>query len=207
MNINQAGQLIGDRLRIAYRDYAIPLVAGVPYSLNVAGNYWQVVSLSGNTAVTIEFDESQSISRPAGTGGPALYSTVRVTSSVSQTAVLSLGFAGGLAPYDRSVTSFAGATLNLSYAVPAVSLDVPDVSVPATSVQALTSTNALRRSVTIHNPSTSAGPVRIGGASVGATRGHMLEPGADITVEGSQGLSAYNPNASAVVLSILDQTL
>lgn len=196
-----------DKLRIAYRDYTVPLVAGVPYLLNVNGNYWQVLSASGNAAVMLEFDESQAITRNAGTGGPAAYSTVRLTSAVNQTVVVSLGFTGGLPPYDRSTAGFSGATFNLAYAVPAASTDLPDVSVPSLGTAVLTVNNANRRALIIHNPTTSAGPVRIGGASVGAARGHLLEVGADLAIEGTQGLTAYNPNGVDVVLSLLDQTL
>lgn len=191
---------------VSYRDYRLSLIANQPQEINVGGNYWQIISQTASADITLEFDDKDRISRRSGTGGPSVYQRVRVQSTVDQVVVISLGYTGGMAPYDRSVATFGG-TLNLSYAVPSATTDVPDVSVPGTGTAALTANNANRRGVTIHNPSTSAGPVRIGGGSVGAARGHMLEPGADITIEGTQGVSAYNPNASPVVLSILDQTL
>lgn len=77
-----------------------------------------------------------------------------------------------------------------------------DVSVPATSAQLLDAANTSRRALFVTNPSTNASQVRIGGASVGATKGVWLDAGATICVTGTAAVWAYNPSGAALTLTL-----
>ncbi len=197
---------MNENLRISYRDYRLPLLAGIPYSLDVGGNYWQFVKASAASEIDITFDESQTISRLPGTGGPALFSRVMLLSGVDQIVVMSFGFTGGLAPYDRGNSVFAG-TINVAASVPSINAPLDDAVIAAASSQLLVGIDLFRRALIIKNASGSVGPVRLGDSSVSATRGLLLEEGETANIDGTSALYAYNPNGSAVTLTLLSQSL
>lgn len=193
----------GAPLRLSYRDYKLALLAGVPQELRVAGNYWQVISTAAGAPVMLAFDESAAIQRNAGTGGPATYSAVRVSSAVDQLVTISLGQLAGPAPYDRGDMTFAG-TINVAASVPTVNASLPDVAVAATTLTLLSAADPTRRTFTIKLPTTAAGPVRIGDSAIGAARGLLLEEGETAVIAGTSAVYVYNPNAVAVTVTMME---
>lgn len=205
MNYGQVIERVSEQLRISYRDYRVPLQAGIPYPLDVSGNYWQFVRAAAATEVTITFDESQSITRDQGTGGPANYARVMLLSAVDQVCVFSFGYTGGLTPYDRSSQTIGSITVANS--VPAVTASFPDVVAPPGVRTLVTAVSGTRRAALIRIPEDAAGPVRIGDSACTASRGLIVYPGDALTVDGTAALYVWNPQAVNVTLTLLGQGL
>lgn len=185
----------GAPLRLSYRDYKLALLAGVPQELRVAGNYWQVISTAAGAPVMLSFDESAAIQRNAGTGGPATYSAVRVSSAVDQLVTISLGQLAGPAPYDRGDLSFTG-TVNVASPISTSTPTYPDVTVAAGAVAMLLPPNALRSGVLVTVGTEADAQVRFGDSSVSSTRG--LPAYATDTYQTNARSAVYVFNGSSV---------
>lgn len=191
-----------------YQDYPLTLLAGVPQELAVSGTYWQIVTAA--SPIQLVFDESRRVTRPAGSGGPSSYSRVRVTSAVDQAVVISLGFIDGVAPYDRTSSTFSG-TVNVAANNPVATQSLDDVSIPANSQLLVDAATANRIGLTVQLISY-AGPdlstyngFRIGDSTVSATRGARISEG--VVWGGSAGVYVYNPNPFAIVVSRQRETV
>lgn len=187
-----------------YQDYPLNLLAGVEQELAVSGSYWQIVTAP--SPVQLVFDESRRVTRPAGSGGPASYNRVRVRSAVDQAVVISLGFIDGVAPYDRGNSVFTG-TINVASSVPSTTASPPDVSIPPGTQVLLMAAGATRRSVLLKLITECDSGIRIGDSSTAANRGYQLDTGDSANVDGTAALYAFNPNAIAVTVCLLNQTL
>ncbi len=195
---------MNENLRISYRDYSVPLSAGVPYEIGVAGTYWQLISASAGALVSMQFDESQGIGRLPGSGGPAQYSRVRLTSAVDQTVVVSLGFTGGLTPYDRGSLSFAG-TLNVLSNNPVATPTLDDLVIASGATVLIDAALVGRLSLIVQlvayggpDLSTFIG-FRVGDSSVSATRGALVMEG--VGWPGTAGVYLHNPSPFSVTVT------
>lgn len=187
--------------RAAYRDYVFTLAAGVPQSIRVVGDYFQIIQSAGK--VGLSFDDAPALTRSQGQGGPASYSAVTLSSATAQTVTVSLGQLNGSAPpYDNSLTSFGG-TVNVLNSVSDQCNPLADVAVPSAGSAVLAAASATRRSLVIKLPGTAANAIRIGDATVGAAKGVMLEPGDAVTLDGTAAVSAYNPGGAPVTVTLL----
>lgn len=68
---------------------------------------------------------------------------------------------------------------------------VPDVSSGVATAAQVISANAVRKSVKIKNLAANVEPVRVGGASIAADRGHELSPGESITLKTSAAVYVF----------------
>lgn len=184
---------------MAMRDYKFTLVANVPRSLNVAGNYFGVVEALGK--IQIQFDDGVFIQRQEGMGGSADYQRVTVKSPTNQTVIISLG--SGVMHDGRGTVS--GFTVNATIESPNSSPSTPDVSIPAgTTVQVL-APNANRKKAIIFAGESNIENLRIGGhSSVGASNGGILAPGGNGEIESETGVWVYNPGAAAETVTIIE---
>lgn len=185
------------RENISYRDYSIPLSAGVPYLLNVGGDYYQVITCTGS--ITLEFDQGVKLNREQGMGGPVSYSGVMITSSIDQTVVLSLGNTDGRVPYDSRAT-LNGAVVNVTERVANTLTPKVDAAVAAAATQTLAAADATRMALwvtiplvdTAGNLIVSNNGCRIGDSSVDATRGTEVFPGDTVRIPGTMRVDLYN---------------
>jgi len=180
-------------LNTNYRDYRLTLAAGVPKEITVRGDYWEVVDAADE--VTLEFDQGVRITRGQGYGGPADYNTVTIHSATAQTVTVSLGLTNGRVPYSCRV--------NARMTLPGLAVPIPDVTVLAGAQALIAAAETLRMKLYIRLASTSPGNVRIGDVTVAAGRGHLLEPGDGVTIEGGMALYAFNEAAADTALTLL----
>jgi hypothetical protein len=193
----------------SYRDYNFQIPASGEYD-NLAvpkGTYWQCIATQSGGAVKLVFDNGAALLAPVGTGGPQAYTRVNVLGTAGDTVTLRLGDVGGMPPYDSRGT-LSGVTVQSIVTVGATHNPLGDQAVGAGASSALAGANINRRAIIIKNPSASAGPVRIGApGTVDNAHGVMLEPGEALTLECTAGVSAWNPNASAVTLTMTEIAL
>lgn len=111
--------------------------------------------------------------------------------------------------HDSRLNISGGLTITSSIAAPLFIKDVGssivagvDMACAPTSTTNLGGGFAGNRIAMIKNPSTSAGSVRIGGATASATTGYELEAGEGKEFPCTGNIFAYNPNTSSVTLSI-----
>lgn len=184
---------------MAMRDYKFSLLAGVPMSLRVGGNYFGVVKASGD--ILIRFDDGVQITRQEGTGGSADYSKVEVESPINQVVTLALG--EGVMHDGRGTLSGVTVTTAISYAnsSPASA----DVVIPAlTQVQVL-APNANRKSALIFAGEANIYNLRIGcNNTVSATQGGILAAGGNGELETETGIWVYNPAAIDQTVNIIE---
>lgn len=186
---------------ITYRDYQIPLQANVPVQLQVKGDYYQVITANGS--ITLQFDQSVTISRQQSMGGPVAYKdSVIVTSPIDQTVVVSLGYTDGSAPYDGR-GNFSAQTVNVTVQHANTLTPASDVVLAAGAATLIQSADATTIDTIIKNPATSVGAIRLGDSTVGATKGDVLDPGERALLTTTAAVYGYNPNASAVTVSVL----
>lgn len=183
-----------------YRDYRFALAAGVPVTIGVTGDYWQVMKASDE--VTIQFDEGDKIGRAQGTGGPAKYSKVTITSATDQTTVvLALGLIAGKTPYDSRAT-FSG-TLNVSTNLPTVQQPITDVTIAAGASALLAAADSTRTALVVRMPDDAAGDIRLGDSSVAVNKGLRAGAGDAASISGGAAIYAYNASADPITVSIL----
>lgn len=184
---------------MAMRDYKFTLVAGVPRSLNVAGNYFGVVEATGQ--IEIQFDDGVFIKRREGMGGSAEYQRVTVKSTTNQTVTIALG-SGSM--YDGRAT-ISGAVFNVTMENANSSPSTPDVSLPAGVTTQVIGPNANRKKVIVFAHEDNIENLRIGGhSSVGAGNGGILAPGGNGELETQTGVWVYNPGAAAEKVTIIE---
>lgn len=81
---------------------------------------------------------------------------------------------------------------------------VPDDSVASTTTEMILPTNTDRRKAILSNPFGNPREFRIGDSSTGAARGIELQPGATISLETTDAIYAYNPDAFAMSITIVE---
>lgn len=186
-------------INITYRDHTVSLQAGVSYPLAYAGEYWEVVKATGE--IKLEFDQGSAVTRGAGCGGPASYRVVTITSPIDQTVRVSLGYLGGMSPYNAR--AFFDGTINADVAPITVQDPLADVAVPAGAQQLLAAFDPDRRELVIRWPSTASGPLRIGDSTTAANKGMELEPGDGYSVSGTAAIYGFNTGAAPASARLL----
>lgn len=179
------------------KDYPFVLGAGAEVDLNVQGDYFQVISASGD--IGLRFDEAAMITRAQGMGGSAEYSRVSVYSPIAQTVVVSLGY--GIATDSRASLS---ATVNTTVEPATQNIPLAEVSVGAGSTVLLAAANADQKELRVGVKSTEANGVYIGDVTVGAAiQGGYIEEGCVDYVATEAALYGYNPGAAAISVNVL----
>lgn len=185
-----------------FRDYVYPLQAGVPETITVRGDYWQLVEAPGGP-VSIDFEQGVKIKRKAGSGGPARYERVTLVSAVSQTVRISLGNTDGRLPYDR--TTLDGQAISVAVIPSANATSTPtDVEIPPGGQVPLVTANPDRLELRVEIPPDAYGLIRIGDATCSASIGGRFYPGSVEFLAGQQAFWAFNPQPEPVTVSILE---
>lgn len=179
------------------RAYPLTLSAGVERKLNVEGDYFHV--LEAADPVQLSFDEDKYLTLARGVGGSFSYESIRFLSDTSQTITIVLGF-GTFADYRASVN----ATVNTTIAPANLNSELPEVTVPAGNSAKLADANADRKELRVAIKSSEPGGVYLGSATVADNTGGWLEPGMVDYVATEAEVWAFNPGASAVIISALD---
>lgn len=184
---------------MAMRDYKFTLVANVPRSLNVAGNYFGVIEAAG--AIEIQFDDGVFIKRREGMGGSAEYQRVSMKSPTDQTVTIALG-SGTM--YDGRAT-ISGATFNVTTENGNSSPSTPDIAIPAGTTVQVAGANANRKTINIFAGEANIENLRVGcNASVGVNNGGFLAPGGNGEIETRTGVWVYNPGTATETVSIIE---
>lgn len=173
-------------------DYTRNLAAGVPQSINVIGDYWQLIKTPGGE-VKVELDESVTMMRAAPCGGPGNYRRVTITSPVDQTVVMCLGITNGAVPYDNR-TVITG-TLTVDQTPPVGIFGLPDQDIVSGGSYTFPA-NANRDTLGITLSDTAPDFVRVTDAS--SPNGQALFPGGDRNVRTSGAVTVRNPNGVTV---------
>lgn len=184
-----------DRREIKYRDYTIALDAGVPQSIAVFGDYWQLIKTPAGE-ITMELDDTSTIIRQAPSGGPGNYHRVTLTSALSQTVVVALGYTNGLTPYDNGIV--IGGTFEVANRIPALARGLADIAIAAAGTGTFIQ-NLTRDSIIVSLDDAAPDYVRV--CSGAATEGVRLYPGGQITLQTKAAVTVRNPNAVGVTVS------
>jgi hypothetical protein len=184
---------------MAMRDYKFTLVANVPRSLNVAGNYFGVITATGR--IDIQFDDGVFIKRREGMGGSADYQRVTIKSDTDQIVTIALG-SGTM--YDGRAT-ISGATFNVTVSNANSSPNTPDVTIPSKTTVQVVGANTNRKKVMVFAGVDNIENLRVGcNSSVGVDNGAILAPGGNGDIETRTGVWVYNPGDNNETVSLID---
>ncbi len=186
-------------------DYVLNLTAGVPEVLDVDGNYFQIRSAA--SPVMLVFNGEQEITREQGEAGPrSPFSQVKVRSEVDQIVSLSLGNVPNGSPYDSRAT-FTG-TVNAVLDVPNDNNGQADVSIDPGVTAVILGADPSRLAARLLIPSAAADSDPNAGLRIGKTgtvsdaSGSLLEAGVVDYFPGTGQLSAHNPTANQITLTV-----
>lgn len=187
--------------QVKYRDYRLVLAAGVPQVIDAPGDYWQLVETPGGS-VSIELDDSVTLTRAAPCGGPGNYRRAVFTSSTAQTIIVALGYTNGLVPYDNRMVTYSG--LEIIERVPESVAGLADLAIAAGASSSFAA-NLSRDSIVVSLDDAAPGYVLIASGAAGV--GVRLYPGGSITIRTTAAVQVFNPNAVAVTVSATQTVL
>lgn len=184
---------------MALRDFNLNLVANVPQTLVVDGDFFGVYE--AQNYVYISLDNGPDIKRTAGNYQTGKYNTVIIRSLVNQTVVLQLGY-GAFFSSNQNVTVNTTTIVEPGNSNPALD----DVVVPAGGSIQIVGANLIRKSVIIkslysNDPSSI---VRVGIGAAAAKGAELIAGDALPPIESTGAIDAYNPGALDVTLSITE---
>ena len=182
------------------RDYAYTFDAGQTITATVRGNAFHIVT--AESPVKLRFDNGKQATRWQGMGAAfeTEYSDVEISSETAQTIIITLGY-GEMWDSRASITGSIGVSIDY----PNVITPKAEVSIGAGATVQVAGVDATRRALRIGVKSTEAGGVYFGDSATGATtEGGYIEQGGADYVEITGAVSVYNPNASAVVVNLLE---
>lgn len=192
---------IDTRRQVKYRDYRLTLQAGVPQALDAPGDYWQLIETPGGN-VTIELDDSVTLTRAAPCGGPGNYTRAVFTSATTQTIIVALGYTNGLVPYDNRMVTYAG--LEVLERVPEAVQGLADLAIAAGASGTFVA-NLSRDSIVISLDDAAPDYVLIASGAAGV--GVRLYPGGSQAIRTTAAVQVFNPNAVPVTVSATQTVL
>ncbi len=182
------------------RDYALTFSGAGTQEVGAVGRFLRVLSapssgafFSINGGTELFRQQGQSINLDSE------FDRVRVRSTVAQT----VRFTVSDIPQDDNSQELV-ATVTATIAAGDTLTSTADQSVVAASASQVIAGRADRLTVTIKNLASNAAPIRVGDASVTATRGHELAPGESVTLSTTSAVFVYNTHAAAQSVSILE---
>jgi hypothetical protein len=178
--------------------FNLTLLAGIPVSVNVEGDYCHVLTAPLGAGLWLRFDEGKSANYYEGVGLRTLYDRVEMMSLADQDVVVLLGFGS---VFDARAT--ANLNVNSTIEPSNILLDHPQVTVPAGASIVLVAAASSRKELRIALKSTEPGGLYIGSASVATGTGGWIEPGQFDYLSIEAALWAFNPGASNVVVTLL----
>ena len=163
------------------------------------GRYLRILSATDD--VYVQLDGGSEVLRKSGQAinDPDGFAFIKLRSTVAQTVQIVVADT----PQDdnaQTITATVSATIGAGDTL----TSAPDFSVPATTTSQVLAGRADRLTAIIKNLNSNTDPVRVGDASVGASRGHELMPGESISLDSTSSISVYNPKASAQSVSLLE---
>ncbi len=183
------------------QDYVMALTAGVEKNLQVSGNFFHV--LYAASPVMLSFDNnSAKTTRPQGMGQSREYTSVTVSSDVTQNVTLILGF--GTVTDNRNVGNTGGAGGGAAaVAVLGANIfeDIADAVITAGTALTLAAADATRIELLVFNPSTNLNDFRLGDSPT-ASSGVLLQPGFGTVVTGTAAVKAFNTGATDEALTL-----
>lgn len=180
-------------------DHELTLAGGGVQEFQAVGRYIRIRKAS--SAVYLTIDGSREIKREQGeqvdTGKDSV--RVRVRSVVAQTVEI-------VSSSNRQDDSRASINGTISAAIENGNDNnpIPRVNVPAGSSALLIAANVNRRALRVSLASDAVGFVTLGKSGVAAASGGLLEPGTTDYIETTGELRAFNNNASAVDVYIME---
>lgn len=180
-----------------FQDFTLTLSAGVPQYLHF-GEASSITLITATSPVLIKFNNgSSSVTFSAGDGlDENDFSDIEISSAAAQTVVVRLST--GYQRTAQTVNVNASATIASANSNPALS----DVTVGAGLKVLVAAANTNRRQLIIRSDDANTTSVRIGNTTtVGATSGIKVNPDDTLILDSSAAVYAFNPSASAVVLS------
>ena len=148
----------------------------------------------------IQLDHQTELKRRAGQAinAPGGFERLTVRSEVAQDVLLTVS------DYEQSDNSSAVvASVNAAVEPSSAYDNLPKVSVPAGGAAKLCDGDTTRKALRLMIPSTEAGPLWIGGATIATDHGAYLEQGVVDYMDSQAETWAFNPNGSAVVVTVL----
>jgi hypothetical protein len=178
--------------------FNVSLTANVPVSENVQGDYFHILTAPLAAGLWVRFDEGRQANYYEGIGLRTLYDRVELLSLADQNVVVLLGFGS---VFDARAT----ANLNINSTVEPANLltSIPQVSVPAGGSILLAAASASCKELRVALKSTEPGGLYIGDPSVASGTGGWIEPGQFDYLSLETALWAFNPGATAVVVTLL----
>lgn len=177
------------------RPIRVTLAAGVPQRFQRSGD-WIAAITAPVSDLTVRFDNSEKVPLPQGLGFRAYYGEIELESATGQAVVVLAGF-GSVSDSRANVT----ATLNVTLAAGNTIDDGADVATASGAATLLLPVDLTRLHAVICNPSTNTATVRIGSATVNATKGILVEPGETLTYEMTGAIYAFQNSGGAVTIS------
>lgn len=177
------------------RPIRVTLAAGVPQRFQIAGDWVAAITAPVND-LTARFDNSEKVPLPQGLGFRRYYGEIELESATGQTVVILAGY-GSVSDSRANVT----ATLNVNIAPGNTIDDGADVATVSGAATVLLPVDLTRLHAIITNPSINIATVRIGSASVTASKGIPLEPGETLTYDMTGAIYAFQASGAAVTIS------
>jgi len=181
------------------RDYVLNLDGVNEQHIDTDGDFFHLQAVNvGGANVLLRFDDGPQITRQQGEGNRVYYSRVSITASAACQITVQLGY--GYATDSRASIAVGTITTPITPALhnPAV----PDVVCASGVTTALLAGDANRLGAVIGVASTAANGVRIADGAAGAAAGILVEPGQTLPLFSQDAISAYNPGAGAITVTI-----
>lgn len=174
----------------------VTLAAGsVQRRWQIEGDYFHVSSAPVNDLI-VRFDSGNGIPLSQGMGITADYSEFSVESATGQTVTVFAGY-GLISDNRANVTANLAVTLAPSNTM----FDGADVAVPSGAATLVLAADLNRKTAFICNPSTNTATVRVGSATVNATKGIPVEPGETLTLDATFAVYVFQASGTAVTVS------
>lgn len=177
------------------RPIRVTLAANVPQRFQVAGDWIAAITAPVND-LTARFDNSEKVPLPQGLGFRRYYGEIELESATGQTVVILAGY-GSVSDSRANVT----ATLNVNIAPGNTIDDGADVATASGAATLLLPVDLTRLHAVICNPSTNTATVRIGSATVSATKGISLEPGESLEYDMTGAIYVFQNSGAAVTIT------
>lgn len=182
------------------RDYPLYLDGVSPQRITQEGSHFHIQKASGD--VTLKFDSNNTMTRQQGQGADIIqgFKEVVVSSAIPQTVILTLGTG-------KSRDSRASATIaNVNTTIEGANKNthLPVVSCASGVATLIAAANTNRKSLRLMIDSAQSGGLFLGGVGITAGNGGFIEQGQIEYMDTEGALYAFNSNADAVVISVLE---
>ena len=177
------------------RQYSIALTANTPYALSKPGNLLHIYNAT--SPITFQTDDGANITLVTGMSCERDYDTISLLSNVNQSVIVTLGY--GKINDNRATVN---AQITADTKIANTFTTSADVSIAGTTQVQVLAAVATRKTAIISSLSTNTANLRVGDAGSAIGEGIELTPGGTVTLDTTDAIKVYNPDAAVQVVTI-----